>query len=121
MPILVEWPDSSLIKVVESSHLPYVKTYRVTTDFSTRAEALDFINSINYRKSSGIDGDAGDWTKSTDPTLSRPALPTQAQADKVASEAKAEEDFETVHYKDGSSASGPAPLPRVNSHGSPAV
>jgi hypothetical protein len=85
MPKLVEWPDSSLIKPVDSQHLPYIKTYRVTVDFPTQAAALDFINSLSTSKSSGVDGDAGDWTKAGD-GKSYPVtnLPTQAQADAAA-------------------------------------
>lgn len=71
------------------------------------------------KKSSGVDGDAGDWTKTGDGTT-YPAVPTQAEADAVAAEAKAEEFNETVYYEDGSSAYGPKPIPRVNEHGSPA-
>jgi hypothetical protein len=67
------------------------------------------------KKSSGIDGSAGDWTQAGDGTK-YPAVPTQAQADAVANEAE----YETVFYEDGSSAYGHKPLPRVSPHGSPA-
>lgn len=135
--VLVEWPDSSLIKVVESPHLPYVKTYRVATDFSSLADAQQYIADTLYRKTSGDDLSAGDWTTTGD-GLNYPGdthahhsgyntptpvtnLPTQEQANAVAAQAKADEGFETVHYQDGSSAYGVAPLPRTNEHGSPAV
>jgi hypothetical protein len=49
-------------------------------------------------------------------------LPTQAEADSVAAEAKAEEvKYETVHYQDGSYAYGVAPMPRFSPEGSPAI
>jgi hypothetical protein len=72
-----------------------------------------------FGKSSGVDGDAGDWTLAERDESGFPVgtVPTQAEADAAAES----DDFnETVEYEDGSSAYGPKPLSRVNEHGSPA-
>lgn len=66
---LVEWPDATAVKVVQSPHLPYVTTYQVTVEFITEQDANEFVRAIcEYSKSSGIDGDAGDWTQHGDGT-----------------------------------------------------
>jgi hypothetical protein len=81
---LVEWPDATLVKVVESSHLPYIKTYRVAVDFSSLGEAQEFVNSVLYAKTSGDDLNAGAWTDHGD-GINYPgklvAIPSQEEAD----------------------------------------
>lgn len=71
-----------------------------------------------HLKSSGIDGDAGDWTAAKQDESGFPVqtLPSQYQADEAAKAIP----HETVNYEDGSSTYGPVPVPRVNPQGSPA-